>query len=192
MSEEHTQDEATSSRRKQIAESNVEGTVVTFTFNDGSVVKCDVAALPSAVQTQYAIDGVRNAGRSSYQKMENPARAAEALQAKFDKMTSGNVAPARRTARVVDDLTQAIANIYGYTPEYVEDVWYDKYFAKTEMSGCTFNTDKRGKQRIYGKAEALEKLRRDIKVKPELDKIAKERNAKKPTTTKLDLDSLAA
>jgi hypothetical protein len=189
MSEEHTQDEATS-HRQQIATSSVEGTVITFTFNDGSTVKLDVAALPQTVREQYAIDGVRNAGRLSFQKQTDPVKAAEALQAKFNNMLSGNVAPARRSDRMVDPLTQALANIYGKTPQYIDDVWYDKYFAQA-VSGCTTNTDKRGKVRTYGKTAALDKLRRDGRVKAELDKIARERGSKKPAE-KLDLDSLAA
>lgn len=197
MSEDHTQvneetDTEGKSRRSQIAETEINGSTVTFTFGNGRVVSCDVSKLPQNVQNQYAIEGVRNAGRLSFQKLEDADKAASVLQAKFDRMLAGDTSSSRRrTERPVDDLTQALANIYGKSPSYIEETWYPKYFANP-VSGCTLNTDKRGKVRVYGKTEALAALRNDQRVKEELNKIAKERGPAKKPTQKIDFDSLAA
>lgn len=195
MSEQHTEEMPTSAgdrkRRDQIAESNVDGSTVTFTFKDGTAVSIDVAKLPEAALFQYALEGVRTAGRLSFQKMDDVGKAAQVLQTKFERMLTGQTGGVRnRTTAVVDDLTQALANILNKDVTYVEEVYYPKYFAK-KVSGVTSNIDKRGKVRLYGKPAALDKLRRDPRVKAELDRIAKEK-AGKVKSEKLDLESLAA
>jgi hypothetical protein len=198
MSEDHTQaNEETgageTSRRSQVAETEIEGSTVTFTFANGRVVSLDVSKLPPVAKDRCAAEGARNVGRLSFQKIEDPDKAASALQSKFDKMLAGDVLGSRRRReRVVDDLTQALANIYGKSPSYIEETWYPKYFANP-ISECTFNTDKRGKVKIYGKSQALAALREDARVKEELNKIAKERGTtKKKPTQKIDFESLAA
>ncbi len=183
----------TRSSREQIAESKVNGSTVSFTFTDGSVESCDVAKLAPNVQFHYAVEGVRTAARLSFQKMEDPAKAAAALRNRFAKMVNGEVTASRRSRKPVDDLTQAIMNTTGKDQKHIEDVFYPRFFASKE-SGCTRNTDKDGKVRIFNKDEALAKLRLFPAIKTELEKIARERagKASKDGTVKVDLASLAA
>lgn len=184
----------TRNRKAEIAKSSMENGIVTFVFNDGKTVSCDVKALPSHVQFDHAVEGVRTSGRLSFQKMDDPAKAAEALRARFAKMESGDVTKARtRSVKETDPLVQAFANLSGKSVKHIEEVSFPRYF-KSEESGCRWSTVN-GKTRMYGKKEALEKLRLDPGVKPEYDKIVRERAAKATKANpakKLDLASMTA
>ncbi len=188
MSEEHVTQEpqstgngaagAGSTRKSPIATSTVDGNIVRFIFTEtGETVECDVSKLSPEVQYQHAKENVRTDGRLSFQKMEDPVKAAEALRQKFARMLTGEMKTARRTNHVVDDLTQALANHYKQDVKYIEDIWYPKYFA-SKQSGCSVQTTRDKKVRVYGKDVALEKLRNTPAIKAEMDRIAKERGKK--------------
>lgn len=118
--------------------------------------------------------------------------AAAALQMRFDKMLSGQTGgdARRRSTKPVDDLTQALMNMYNKPKEWVENDYIPTYFASAS-SGCTTNVVG-GKTRVYGKARALVWLRAQPRVRAELDKISKARSAEVNKTNQIDLDALAA
>src|SRR6266446_8443670 len=200
MSEQHTSTTpqtgngsvATTTRKKNgVAKSIVTGSVVTYTFTNGETATCDVSKLPPKIQLDYAVEGVRNAGRLAFQKMTDPAKAALATRTRFEKMLSGDVSKvSRHTTKEPDALTQALANLTGKTVDFVENTWFPRYFASKD-SGCTTNTVN-GKTRMYGKKEALARLTVDPGIKPEYDKIVRERaaaTAKAAPAKRLDLNS---
>ncbi len=181
-------------RRPEIVETSVSGSVVTYKFTNDEIVTIDVLKLPAATQAHYAVEGVRNAGRLSFQKLDDPVQAAKTLRDKIERMVKGETGGhGRVTKHQPTALTQALANITGKSVQFIEDTWYPRYFA-SEDSGCTRVTVK-GKERIYGKTQALDKLSVDPGVKVELDKVMRERQAKVaklPANKKVDISGLIA
>src|SRR6266404_5864664 len=184
----------TRTKKEIVAKSAVVGSVVTYTFTNGETAVCDVSKLPPKTLLEYAVEGVRNSGRLAFQKMEDPARAALATRTRFEKMLSGDTTKtSRRAAKETDALTQALVKLTGKSVEFITETWFPRYFASKD-SGCTTNTVN-GKTRMYGKNEALARLTVDPGIKPEYDKIVRERAAtvaKATPTKRLDLNSVTA
>jgi len=187
---------ATGKKKKSgVAKSTVAGSVVTYTVVGGETAIVDVAKLSPAVQLEHAIEGVRNHLRLSFQKVEDPVKALGLLRTRIAKMVSGDTTKtSRRAVKEPDALTQALANLTGKTVDFVENTWFPRYFASKD-SGCTTNTVN-GKTRMYGKSEALARLTADPGIKPEYDKIMRERAAAVAKTAtpvkRLDLNSVTA
>lgn len=184
-------------KRSEIVESTIEGKVITFVFKNGETVVCDTAKFPATVVEMNALDGARNNLRLSFQKYDEPVKAATALRERYAKMLDGDTTHVRNLKHVPTDLTMALVAITGKSVKFIEDVWYDRYFASPE-SGCNIsNVVVKGKtqKRFYGKERALERLKLQSNVKVELDKIAKEKSSKtgKPNGGKaVDIANLAA
>ncbi len=167
-------------RKAPVAQSEIDGNLVRFTVvGTGEVVECDVSKLPAAVQFRNAQENVITRGRLSLQKLDDPTKIVEALRAKFSRLATGEMSSPRRTATVVDDLTQAVANHLKKDVSYVKNVWFPTiYYANEKQSGCTIQRTSDKKIRIYNKAAANLKLRNTPAIAAELEKIAKERAGK--------------
>lgn len=168
-------DTAEKGRRANIVSSTVENGVVSWKFSNGEAVTADVKKLSPEAQFYHACESVRSAGRLSFQKENDPVRAADLLRDKVVRMMHGETGTHRAKSEPTV-LTQALVNITGKSPQYIEDVWYAAYFARPE-SGCTTRVVG-GKPRVYGKEKALSDLCLASNIKAEMEKVVKERNAK--------------
>jgi hypothetical protein len=162
--------------KRRIANSTIDGSIVTVSFTSGEKLTLDAAKIPSSITPAVTAYGAANIVQTAYNASKEPVKAAQGMIA---RLLAGDWQPGRPKSEIEPDpLVVALAEHLKKDHGFVEDTYLPAYASKHGLGSV---------------GAARRKLRTHPDVAPRIAEITAERAkaamtaAKKTPHTSLDL-----